>query len=190
MSDVLSLNQPQHSAVCVNHSSPSPPLLSPHHRISQHLISDLLSQPHHPAARHSLLEHCVAAPSQGLRRPFHSTLSEVHFRTGPRPFSRTFGEATCNCSCTPLASNTIHPRLSHPSDRCSPHSTPCLPSKSACSDRSLVYDVTGGTHSRAGPSNGKSAPAPSRRENELVTPRPTTPHTEGNAYSCNADAAP
>ena len=40
------------------------------------------------------------------------------------------------------------------------------------------------------PSNGKSASALSRPETELVTLRPTTPHTEGNAYSCNAYAAP
>lgn len=40
------------------------------------------------------------------------------------------------------------------------------------------------------PSNGKSASALSRPETELVTLRPTTPHTEGNASSCNAYAAP
>ena len=55
---------------------------------------------------------------------------------------------------------------------------------------SHLHDVTGGTHSRAGPSNGKSAPALSRRETVLVTPWPTLPNKQGNAYSCNGDASP
>ena len=172
---------------------PSPPFASrPHSRISQHLISLLpipLSQPRlfRPSPSRCWIQSLEGLPPPVSIHPVEPTSAHD---PGPR-FSRTFGEATCNCICTPLACNTIHPRLSLSVNHHSLHSD-CLsavlrrlPGSLPCLRRHWRH-----THSRAGPSNGKSAPAVSRPETELVTPRHTTPHTQGNAYSCNAYAAP
>lgn len=111
--------------------------------------------------------------------------ADAHTLAGP---SNELSETTCN---RPKGSAFLpQSTLSH---RALPHSHPPLhlPVRRRIPFRVAPppHDVTGGTHSRAGPSNGKSAPALSRPETVLVTRWPTPPHTERNASSDHGNVA-